>query len=292
MKKILTILLAFALVLSASVTAFAADWSNRDVVSPYSVAIIPVKITTNMFGQTSYTQDFSTASAGDSVSFVVRVEVPEKSQEATLTLKSSDLVLNAVNLANVPVTHGVYYLTALGTFSSSFSIISGYCTGVPTVTANIRGAKTVESVGTLHITKSDGYIFSENGRGVAFYTDSLGKVYASYVFGIDYRYKLSSTILSEDSEVGAVARKVLKILGMDGADVLNGSVYITDDILAMNFGRLVNTSASHTWGADVKIIPVTPVAEVPATGSLGWGFLLLITAAWLSVGLWKRILKH
>lgn len=288
MKKILTIILAFTLVMSMSVTAFAADWSNRDVTSPYKVSIIPVKVKTNMFGQSGYAEDFSSAVAGDTVACVIRVDVPEKTQDATLTLKSTNVVLNAVNSATVPMTQGVYYLTADGNFSNSFSVITGYCTGVPTVTANIRGAKTVESVGSLYVTKSDGYIFAENGRGIVFYTDSLGKIYSSYVFGMDYRYKLTSSILAEDSEVGAVARNVLRILGMDGASVVNGTIYITDEILAANFGQVVNATNTHTWGAVLTTIPVTLVPEVPATGSLGWGVLLIGVALWLCYDVHKR----
>ncbi len=63
MKKLLATLLAVLLVLTA-VPAFATTWDNPDVTSPYSVTVIPVKLDVNLFGQTSYTQDFGAAKAG------------------------------------------------------------------------------------------------------------------------------------------------------------------------------------------------------------------------------------
>ena len=85
MKKLFALLLAVMLMLAA-VPAFAADWSNQEVTSPYSVTVIPVKLTVNLFGQTSYTQDFSAAKAGDTINFAVCVEIPDKPQAATLKI--------------------------------------------------------------------------------------------------------------------------------------------------------------------------------------------------------------
>ena len=263
MKKILSILLAALLLLCVS-PAMALDWSNPDVVSPYSVGIIPIKVSTNIFGQATYSQEFGAAAAGDTINFAVRVQVPDNPSSAVLTIKASNAVINSATTATVPKTAGVYYLCADGSMTTAMTFISGYCTGVPTISAYIKGADTIDSAGTLQIaTDSGGYVFYDSGRGMEFYTDSTSRVYSSYVFGLDYRYKLTSAIAAEDSEAGTVARYVLSTLGIDSAQLLAGKVYMSNRILAANFGKLVDTETSKTWG--INAVAITPVAEVPAT---------------------------
>lgn len=295
MKKLFAMLLAVLLMLTA-VPALAATWDNPDVTSPYSVTVIPAKLTVNLFGQTSYTQDFSSAKAGDTVNFAVRIEIPDKPQAATLTIKANNAVLNTATTATLPLSAGVYYLTADGTMRKDFAILSAYCTGAPTISAYIKGNATVSSAGSLAIsTDSGGFVFSDSGRGMSFYTDTAGKVYSSYVFGLDFRYKLTSEILAADSEAGSIARYVLKTLGMDGNALLGGSIYMSKNILAKNFGVLVDTETHKTWGETtypVTAVPVDTVPEVPATGLVGdiftaFGIIVMIGIAWL---IYKMIL--
>ena len=63
MKKIFAFIMVMVFLLTA-VPVLAATWDNPDVTSPHSVTVIPVKLTVNLFGQTSYTQDFGAAKAG------------------------------------------------------------------------------------------------------------------------------------------------------------------------------------------------------------------------------------
>ena len=293
MKKLFAILLAVLLMLTA-VPALAATWDNPDVTSPYSVTVIPVKLTVNLFGQTSYTQDFSSAKAGDTVNFAVRIEIPDKPQAATLTIKANNAVLNTATTATLPLSAGVYYLTADGAMQKDFCILSAYCTGVPTVSAYVKGSATVSSAGSLAISAdSNGFVFSDSGRGVAFYPDAQGKVYSSYVFGLDFKYKLTAEILAADSEAGSIARYVLKTLGMDGNALLGGSIYMSKNILAKNFGVLVDTETHKTWGETtypVTAVPVDTVPEVPATGFIDVAFRIVIGL--VIVGLFWLILKR
>lgn len=269
MRKLFAMLLAVLLMLTA-VPALAATWDNPDVTSPYSVTVIPVRQRT-VFGQTYTDQYFGAAAAGDNIMFAVRVEVPDKPRAATLTVKAQNAVLDCVLTGTLPMTQGVYYMKSTGEFSTVFQVITGYCTGVPSVTASIRGDERVTSVGQYSIVRSDGYIVASAGRGVQFYSDAKGKVYTSYVIGSNFKTKLTSYILTEDSEAGVIARDVLRVMGIDGAALLGDNVYMTDRLLSANFGVLIDTEYTKTWGvtAPTTTLPVTAVADVPSTGMAG-----------------------
>lgn len=267
MKKVITFLL-ICLLLTAGPAVLAADWGNPQTVSPYSVGIIPVKETTTLFGQKSYTQDFGAASAGDSVSFAIRVEVPAEPRPAILTLKGSGATINAALTASLPDTPGVYYFHADGTFSANMAPITAYCTGVPTVRAEIRGTEKIESIGGYQIIRSDGFIFTNGSRGMSFHTDAQGCVYASHVFGPDYKHRMTAALMAENGEPAAVARGVLQALSMDPAALLSGNVFITERLLSVNFGVLVDTETEKTWA---HVLPqatpyVNTITYPPATG--------------------------
>lgn len=268
-KKILVFLLAVMVTAVFLPAAMAASWDNPDVTSPYSVTVIPVRQRT-VFGQAYTDQYFGTAVAGDDISMAIRVEVPDKPRAATLTVKAQNAVLDCALTATLPMTQGVYYLKSTGEFSSVFTVITGYATGSPTVTATITGTERVTSVGQYSITRSDGYIVASAGRGVQFCPDAKGKIYTSYVIGSNFKTKLTSYILTEDSEAGVIARDVLRVMGIDGAALLGGNVYMTDRLLAANFGVLIDTEFTKTWGitasAPTTTLPVTAVADVPSTG--------------------------
>ena len=72
-----------------------------------------------------------------------------------------------------------------------------------------------------------------------------------------------------------ICRNVLRTMDIDGAALLGGSVYMTDRLLAANFGALIDTGAAKTWGAapqaapSVIALPLSAVPEVPATGIAG-----------------------
>lgn len=270
MKKILCLTLTLLLLLPASASA---AWDNPQTTSPYSVGIIPVREKTDIFGKKSYTQDFETASAGDSIAFVIRVEVPENPRPAQLHLTGQNATINSALLATLPDAPGLYYYKADGTFSPDMTPISAYCTGTPTITASIKGTEQIASAGGYFITRSDGYIFAANGRGMELYPDAQGRVYAAWVFGPGYRHRMSAALMADAGEPAAVARGVLRALSMDEAALLSGNVYMTERLLAANFGALVDTEVSKTWGYTVTELPTTPpqtiipVAGVPATGA-------------------------
>jgi hypothetical protein len=292
MKKLIIAILVLALLL-ASVPVAALNWSDTDVSGAYSVAVIPVKVVTDIAGNQTYQRYNGTAAAGDTIAFAVRLEVPEDVQPGTLTVKAKNAVINASTSAVLPGTQGLYYLTSVGTFSSAFSVITAYCEGTPTVTAYVTGDADAVSAGSLTISAtSGGYVFSDTGRGMEFYAASDYHVYSAYVFGLDFRYKLTNQILTEDSEAGVVARYILKTLGISGTDLLAGTVCMNDRIISANFGDLIDTDGSYTWGTTVTTIPVTTVTEVPATGSTIGGIIFAVyLACMLSVLAWIRIEK-
>jgi len=73
--------------------------------------------------------------------------------------------------------------------------------------------------------------------------------------------------MADNGEPAAVARGVLRALSMDEAALLSGNVYMTERLLAANFGALVDTEVSKTWGYTVTELPTTPPqAIIPAAG--------------------------
>lgn len=276
-KRIVSLIVAVGVLLAAT-TALAANWSNSTTTSPYSVAVIPVKRSTNVFGQDTYAQEYNSAAAGDSIYFAVRVDVPENPVAAQLTLKATNAIINAPTAATLPSAQGVYYLQESGGWSSSFVVLNGYCTGSPTVTAAIRGLAQLDSVGSYTIARSDGFVFlSDTGKGMAFYTDATDRVYSAKIILGGYCYgcrldtvKLTGAVLADDSEAALIARQVFNALQMDASAVLAGQVYMSDELLDQNFGRNIATRYSKTWGvASTTTLATTAVTEVPATGVAG-----------------------
>ena len=79
-------------------------------------------------------------------------------------------------------------------------------------------------------------------------------------------------------------------LGFTYADLAAGNVYMTKDILLSNFGFNVSVCDTKTWGAYTAAITVTPVAEVPATGSISFaGFALLVLSIATAAVMKKRV---
>lgn len=79
------------------------------------------------------------------------------------------------------------------------------------------------------------------------------------------------------------------VLGFTFADILAGNVYMTEDILLANFGFAIAPCSEAVWGAYTASITVAPVAEVPATGSVGFlGFLFIGLSAVATVANRKR----
>ncbi len=79
------------------------------------------------------------------------------------------------------------------------------------------------------------------------------------------------------------------VLGFTFADVMAGNVYMTEDILLANFGFAIAPCSEAVWGAYTASITVAPVAEVPATGSVGFlGFLFIGLSAVATVANRKR----
>ncbi len=71
-------------------------------------------------------------------------------------------------------------------------------------------------------------------------------------------------------------------LGFTFADVAAGNIYMTKDILMSNFGFKVEVYDTKVWSPYTAAIVVSPVAEVPATGSatyVGFAMIALAIAA-------------
>lgn len=272
-KKALMLMMSAVLLLTGT-AGLAASWADPEPVSPYGVAVIPLRERT-VFGQTYTEQYFGAAAAGDDIAMAIRIEVPENAQPATLRLEAENAVLNCVYSAELPMAQGVYYLQSNGVFFKELQVIKGYCSGVPTVSAHIDGKEKINSIGQYAIIRSDGYIVTENRRGMAFHTDAKGKVYAAFVLDTNSKTKLTAYLLNEDSEAGVICRNVLRAMDIDSSALLDGSVYMTDRLLAANFGALIDTEAVKSWGAapqatpSVTALPLSTVPEVPATGIAG-----------------------
>ncbi|MDO5111849.1 MAG: hypothetical protein Q4E65_06060 [Clostridia bacterium] len=104
--------------------------------------------------------------------------------------------------------------------------------------------------------------------------------------------QLAVSTVSCDTTDGAYLNALnylYSVLGFGYADIAAGNVYMTEDILLSNFGFLTAPCAEAVWGAYTASITVTPVAEIPATGSATFmGFVFIGLAAVATIANRKR----
>lgn len=270
MKRWICLLLALAL--SHGAPAMAADWSMDTVQAPYALELIPLREVVDISGHTSYVEGGTAVRAGMRAAFALRLRVGENAPEAHVALEAENAYIDGALRAAAPREPGLYYLDAEGNFTKELAVRHAYCTGTPALRARLTGTQRAEHAGVYAIGREGrDFIFTHNGRGMRFCTDAQGRVYTAYVFGPDYRHRLTAALLAENGEHAAVARTLLKTLSMDEAQLLAGGAYMNEAMLTARFGAAAEASASYAWAAapaaqTLPGIPDYPVTEVPETG--------------------------
>lgn len=295
MKKIITLALCLFLMLAG--TASALSWNQTEPVSPYKVEVVPLTVTTSIFGQELLQRFVSgTVKAGETVCFVVRVTVPEKPAPAVLRVSAKGLTLNCPLSATLPTTQGQWYLDGAGGWNKDHVVLRGVVTDAASaaITAEVSGNVDLKDValGNLTVTAdSGGYLWSNGRTGMFFSAYGSGQVYGARVSNEMGSQRVSQSLLMEDTELGSIARYYLRTLGIDGTELLSGGVYMTAKLIQSNFGIVVDTSASFSW-AQPTPLPLTstiPVATVPATGMpwdmIACGFALVCVICVIAVSL-------
>lgn len=128
----------------------------------------------------------------------------------------------------------------------------------------------------------EGYVYDVPATST--YTHSYGNLW--YVInaisdGKLYRQTSATTVNCDynDASYLNTLNHLYALLGFTYADVAAGNVYMTKDIILSNFGFSTSVCDTKTWSPYTAAITVTPIAEVPATGSMSYlGFALLILA--------------
>lgn len=200
------------------------------------------------------------------------------------------------DLGTLDTWNTVYYLNDLGKYVA----VTGSEDFIPTNnTSELALDNTsIWSKGTLSGTNV--YTGSQNTDYTDYYVYSsdwlhyLNTYYQVAVTSDAYLYKMTSatTVNCDTNEATYLnsINHVLSLLGFTYADVAAGTVYMTEDILLANFGFSTSVCHTATWGAYTSTITVTPIAEVPATGSVS---IIGLAAVALSVaaGLTRRKLR-
>lgn len=283
MKKILTLALCLALMLTG--VASAATWNQTEPASPYKVEVIPLTFSHTIFGQeTPQRYAGGIPKTGDAECFAIRVTVPEKPSAATLRLQAKGVTLNCPLSATLPTVSGAWYLCNAGNWSKDYVLLRGVVTDAAnaSLTAEINGSGDLRDIALGDVAvraDSGGYLWSNGRSGVYFATYGSGQVYSARVSNDTGSYRLTASLLTEDTELGSIARYYLRTLGIDGMDLLSGGVYMTPRLIQSNFGAVVDTSASFSWTqpAPLPLVSTIPTADVPATG-MPWDLIACIFA--------------
>jgi len=271
LKRWICVLAAFLVFAAAS--ASAAGWGMETAEPPYTLEVIPLQEAADISGNIRYVEGAAAAQAGTRILFALRLGVGENAPAALVALEAENAGIGGALQAAAPQEPGLYYMDAGGRFTKEFAVRHAYCTGTPRITARLGATQKAEHAG-LYAIEREGrdFLFTHNGRGMRFCTDAQGRVYAAYVFGPDYRHRLTAALLAENGEHAAVARTLLKTLSMDEGQLLSGGVYMNEAMLTARFGAFAQANASYAWTAlpmeqAQPGISGCPVAEVPATGA-------------------------
>ena len=167
---------------------------------------------------------------------------------------------------------------ALGTPDSAMWWSKNYVAGM-TASAKTVGTATIDGiVKTLY----EGYIYDVPATST--YTHSYGNTWYVKTATSDarlYRQTSANTVNCDFNDGGYLntLNHLYALLGFTYADVAAGNVYMNKDIILQNFGFSTSVCDTKTWSPYTAAITVTPIAEVPATGSMSYlGFALLTLA--------------
>lgn len=264
-----------------------------------------------------YSAQNSTIAAGGSTFFAIKLTVPTRTELVTaygidpgadgarVKVKLAGMTPTTitgisraiVEEASIPVaTESVQtlYLNADGVWCSTIrdALWCGYTqTNAPSVTASLNYDYSLSKIniqngsGSYMVrTASDGFLFYNNESSLCFHTDNSGKVIRTTLDIGSASYAVYQTItgfgVEGDAGYGFYANIVARYfiaLGIDVNSLFNGSVYMTAKNIRANFGPSVEVSNTASWGAAHVNIPVTPIAEVPATGDTPlFGSMLIV----------------
>lgn len=280
MKKLIILVLCALLMVSS--TAAAVSWNQTDPVSPYRAEIVPLSVFTNLFGQeTLQRYSYGAVKNGEVIYFALRVTVPAKAVPASLCLSARGVSLNCSLSSVLPETSGQWYLNATGNWQSEYAVLRGIVTdpALASVSAEISSNAGLSDIALGDVTvqaDSGGYLWSNGRSSMFFAVYGSGQVYGARVNTYLGSFKVSASLLEEDSEPGSIARYYLRTLNIDAAELLSGGVYMTPKLIRSNFGTAADTSDSFSW-VGTAVLPVTTVAAVPATG-MPWDVIACIFA--------------
>ncbi|MDO5111847.1 MAG: hypothetical protein Q4E65_06050 [Clostridia bacterium] len=202
-----------------------------------------------------------------------------------------------------PVIPGASSITALTTRITPD-------TTYPKAMSGDTNVRTIQATGykTLPVTSDDGRYMPGVGTGTAPTSNGKEKDWSkydgnnvvyleTYYFCFEARVdqlfqQLTADRINCDTNDASYLNSLnhlYSVLGFTYADIMAGNVYMTDYILLSNFGFAIAPCGEAVWGAYTASITVAPVAEVPATGDVGFmGFLFIGLSAVATVVNRKR----
>lgn len=305
MKKILSLVLAFALVLAVASSAMAAfAWgppASSSEAFGYKVEVVKFTRSTNSFATWSYNaDDNANAVNGAPVYYGVKLTVPSDvdltkalyaNMEVKVTLTSitatgyaSELVFKHAGVptstAAVPTAAGVYYLGLNSTplpafmpassFGGAYPVIEGICndTDSAKVTAKVTSESSLAGVAP-QLTKGDYAITLSTpaGGGTVMFAKKATPTVAIVTFTRD-----TDGLVTAANNTGN-SQDVIDLYAWLGtssdafkAAIKAEQVYMTNKNLVANFGFNHKVESAKTWNANKLPIILDNTVGIPKTG--------------------------
>lgn len=320
MKRLLCIALVFLLLVPS--VALAISWGPEAdyTKSLYNVSVTKYSAARDAIGNATYAAYSGDVANGDNVYFAVMLTVPARAalvsaygydpaeRGATISVKADGVTIDGNISAALPTAKDAeqtYYYHG-GKWYSSLSSTSMWHGVVTNATKAEAGAKVnywqgdiTISVGMKTLTaraESSGYIFTDGNTGIYFSITNQRVVSGAYLvmngkYNKVYRTDTGYAVSGEEyyGQYSGLVAEYFSALGVNYNDVFSGKMYMTNSIIASNFGNPIETESSVQWYNSVittSTLPVYEVPDVPATGGHPYFALVLVIASiFLIVGI-------
>lgn len=305
MKKLFAIVLATVLVLGIASSALAFTWNQAPTTSDafgYKVEVVKFTRSTGALGSGNYNADANaTAVNGADVYYAIKLTVPDLAadnatrENAKATVKFTAIAggYSYSGLDISGLSAGIYYYTNPSTApadngATAFKTISELGNVSPVYASKCQDTDTAQVYAKVvserpldqEFKAGSYYVTAPNSTSVVF-ADKASTATPTNV--VTFTRDASSGKVSSVAVTGSDAQFVAGLydyLGITGADIAAGKIYMSDNNLRAFAGFAYKTESSATWKANSTPIILDPTVRIPKTGDHAsvLGFALMMAA--------------